>query len=173
MILVTKFAQKLQQIVTALGKYFPATSTIVLLGKTYTGNQLVQAFQAGLTALEAVANAKSAFLQACAACKVALVEVHALYVALADAMRSQLGRGNPILAEYGFRTAARSKPSPETAAAAIKLRTATRKARHTLGKNQKAKIKAEVPIQAPEPASAGNGTGGSGTPPSAGGTGPA
>ncbi len=46
MTLVTPFAQKPPPIVTALGKYFPATSTIVLLllGKTYTGKQLAQAF---------------------------------------------------------------------------------------------------------------------------------
>ncbi len=173
MILVTKFAQKLAQIVAALGKYIPAASKIVLAGTTYTGLQLVQIFQSALTALQAVAAAESSLAQARKSCKAQEADAHKVYVQLGEALRAQFGKGNPILAELGFLTGASSKPSPETAAAAIKLRTATRKARHTLGKNQRAKIKAPVPTQAPEPASAGNGTGGNGTPPSAGGTGPA
>ena len=166
MILVTKFAQKLAQIAAALGKYFPAASTIVLNGTTYTGTQLVQLFQSALTALQAVAAAESSLAQARKACKAQEADAHDVYVLLGEALRAQFGKGNPILAELGFNTGARSKPSPETLVASRKQAVATRKARHTLGKKQKAAITAS----APTPAAV---TGGNGTPPGAGGTGPA
>ena len=166
MILVTKFAQKLQQVVDAIGKFFPAKSTITLLGKTYTGAQLAAAFQAGLTALQAVTTAKSGLAQAVAACKAQLGDVRSLYAAFGEALRSQFGHGNPIVGEFGFPTGARSKPSPEKLVAGKNQAKATREARHTLGKKQRAKITAPAPTPAPV-------TGGNGTPPGASGTGPA
>ena len=166
MILVTKFAQKLAQIAAALGKYLPATSKIVLAGTTYTGAQLVQLFQSALTALQAVAAAESSLAQARKSAQAQEADAHVVYVQLGEALRAQFGKGSPLLTELGFSTGARSKPSPEKLVASRKQAKATREARHTLGKKQKAKITA--PATPPAPV-----TGGSGTPPGASGTGPA
>jgi hypothetical protein len=58
------------------------------------------------------------------------------------------------LGDFGFQNPTRKAPSEATKAAAVAKRAATRGARHTMGKRQKAQIKGEVqatPAAPPKP----------------------
>ncbi len=140
--MTTKIEQKYQLIAAGLGKLFPANATTTLSGKAWTGQQLVQFFQAVVAALNAITTARAEVVQAEQAWKTQAPAAQATYLALGDVLRAQLGKGNPLLATLGYKTGARRPPSPETVTLAKAKRLATRKARGTLGRKQRLGITA-------------------------------
>ncbi len=60
-------------------------------------------------------------------------------------VKSQLGSSEGVLGDFGFSNPKRQTPDEATKAAAVVKRAATRDARHTMGKRQKAGIKGTVP----------------------------
>jgi hypothetical protein len=63
------------------------------------------------------------------------------------------GKASPVLGDFGYTTKTAQKPSAAIKAVAVEKRAATRAARHTQGKRQKAKITGTPPVVVPSGAS--------------------
>ncbi len=70
-------------------------------------------------------------------------------------VHSQLGSSESVLGDFGFSSPKRQTPDEATKAAAVGKRAATRAARHTMGKRQKAGIKGAVSLATTPPANSG------------------
>lgn len=79
----------------------------------------------------------------------AILKADAVLKALQALVKTQLGSTEAVLGDFGFTTGTRKKPDETTKAEAVLKRAATRTARHTMGKRQKAKVKGQ-----PQPAPA-------------------
>ena len=74
-----------------------------------------------------------------------IVPGHALYTALEKAVQAFLGKGNPLLAQFGFALGNRKPRSAATQVKAQAKSKLTRALRHTMGPKQKALIRADAP----------------------------
>jgi hypothetical protein len=148
------------QLITGTNKNFPNGDQQLPFGGT------TRTVTALTTLLQSIANARNAVAAAQAASKAAiaaertqtpsLLAVMDEYVAF---VRATFGSKPDVLAEFGLTPHKASAPqSTEQKAAAAAKRTATRKARYTMGKNQKKAVKGDVtgvvmtPITAASPA---------------------
>ena len=155
----------LHHLVEGLRKHFASTTTVVVRGTSYSPDELAKVLEDLANVYQAVFDAKSkahdAILTARAASKGAGLIARAfrglVYASFKDA-------GD--LADFGLTPRKTRAPATvEQLQVAAEKRRATRAARHTLGKRQKAAIKGVVPPPTVTPSSA---TGGGGvTPPKA------
>jgi hypothetical protein len=74
-----------------------------------------------------------------------LIPGHALFTALEKAVQAFLGKGNPLLAQFGFTVGNRKPRSGATNVKAQAKSQLTRALRHTMGPKQKALIQAVAP----------------------------
>jgi hypothetical protein len=106
-----------------------------------------------LDSIDKAATTEKAFHDAVTAQHAAIAKGNANLTALKMLVRNQLGGTAGVQGDFGFQTPTRQTPSEETKAAAVAKRKATRAARHTMGKRQKAKVKGQVqPAPATSPA---------------------
>jgi hypothetical protein len=141
-------ANTLTQLVGGLQKHLP-TGTLLVANTSYTTSQLATSFTSLVTSIQATATAKAAYQAAVKAEDELYAELFPL-VSGVRAVLYQMYRGSiETLADCGIsphkvaiRTAA------EKLAAAAKAK-ATRAARHTLGKKQKAAITGSSAAAAP------------------------
>jgi hypothetical protein len=136
----TGFEQKLQKVLVGMGKFLPATSSLVLNGKSWTQPELIQAFQTAQQMFAAVRDQKATLKQKLLDRKVGLVQYHQLYVALGKSLQGYFGQGSPALAELGFSQGQRKSRSVQVGTLAQAKAKLTRVARHTMGKKQKLSI---------------------------------
>lgn len=111
---------------------------------TYTVPALLGKIDGHLAAQIKTINAKNAFHAAVAEEKASNLDARVLRGQMKGYAVGRYGVANPILAQYGYTPAGPRRMTAATkAVAALKVK-ATRKARNTLGKKQKAKIKGSV-----------------------------
>ncbi len=137
--------------IAAIQKYLMKLATILVTGMTVTPAELIAMLQKDIDLADAATNAREAFLAAAAA----TAENRAKMVPILAGFRAFLGNmftDPSILAEFGFPVRKRTVPTADAKAAAVNKRSATRKARHTMGKKQKASIHGEVPKTEPQTA---------------------
>jgi hypothetical protein len=130
-----QFINSLRQATAGFQKYFAKNPTVVLSGTPTETKAVLATFQAALDGIDKAGAAERAFHDA----------VEATLEALKTLVNNQLGSTEAILGDFGFTVPKRQAPSEATKAAAVLKREATRKARGTAGKRQKAKIKGQVP----------------------------
>jgi hypothetical protein len=147
-----------RQAIAGVQKHFASTPTIVLDGTPATPTNVIATLQGANDAIDRAAAAEKAFHDAVSAKNAAVAKGSALVGALKNLVKSQIGSSHGVLGDFGFSTPTRQTPDEATKAAAVVKRAATRAARHTMGKRQKAPIKGVVqatpatPPTAPKPA---------------------
>ena len=121
-------------------------------GVKFTTAQAVAKLQAHQAAIETQAQAKAALHAATVAQQALREEVQALVTAIVAFVVAGYGTNSPYLATLGFAKGSRQKPTSATAALAAEKSKATRQARGTKGKRQKASIHGTVPPTGNAPA---------------------
>jgi hypothetical protein len=116
------------------------TASILLGGQSTTAPQIVAVFTSAIQSNTDLDVAKQAYQQKLAAQQAAFTTAHTLEMNLKSYVYGAYGKENPVVAEFGFPIVkAAFKSALVKAGAAIKS-TATRVARHTMGKKEKASI---------------------------------
>ena len=137
--------------IAGIKQQYANVPAIVLDGVSYAPSDVVKSLQAQIDAADATASAETAFHQAVAAEKVAGAKANGLFRALRTRVFSDFKSRPDVLAVFGLSLPQRQVPNADKVAEAVKKRAATRAARHTMGKRQKADVKGTVPA-APPPA---------------------
>jgi len=130
--------------IAGVQKHFANTPTLALDGATMTPKDVIAALQAAIDAIDKSAIAEKAFHDAVAAQTAATAKGNAVLRALKSLVKNQLGSTQGALGDFGFSVPTRQIPDEATKAAAVAKRAATRAARHTAGKRQKATVKGVV-----------------------------
>jgi hypothetical protein len=151
-------ADRLRKVQAGLKKYYTNVN-LTLAGTSYTPSALQDILQADVAADDASTMAREKWLTAVKAAQDVHLRTNPVVRAIAAQVRAQHGEtqaSGDILAEFGF---APRKVAPRTvddkASAVAQLR-ATREARGTKGKRQKAKVKGQVPATGAKGGSAGS-----------------
>jgi hypothetical protein len=109
---------------------------------SYTKDDIVSVFRSRVSAAEATKAAKTAFHAAVANERAAEAKAAPLRKGMKRVLSVRFGEDGPELQKFGFTPAKARRPSAAAKAAGVVKAQATRKARGTMGKKQKAKIKA-------------------------------
>jgi hypothetical protein len=139
-----------------IDKYLATEPTLPIDGAAITPADLKKSLQKQIDAADSTQAARAAWLSASAA----EAALHDATVSTLSFLRSFVAlkfgsKNEATLADFGFTPRTRKVPSAETKAAAAEKAAATRAARHTMGKRQKAKIKGTVAPSAPAHATPG------------------
>jgi hypothetical protein len=139
-----------RQAIAGVKQNLANTPSIVLGGVAHAPADIEAALQASIDASDATAAASAAFHKAVTAEQAAHAKGDAIYKGLKSMLVNQFALAPDTLAQFGISLLPqRQTPSAATSAAAVAKRAATRVARHTLGKRQKAGIKGQVPATTP------------------------
>jgi hypothetical protein len=133
-----------RQAIAGVQKHFASTPTLVLDGTPTTPKDVIATLQGATDAIDRATVAEKAFHDEVAAQHTAIAKGDAVLKALKMLVKNQLGSAEGVLGDFGFQAPKRKAPDEATKAAAVAKRAATRAARHTMGKRQKAKVKGEV-----------------------------
>jgi hypothetical protein len=144
-----KTINKNRQAIAGVKKHFASTPSLVLDGSPTTPNDVIAALQAAIDAVDAAAAAGKVFHDVTAAQHAAIAKGNAVLKALKMLVNNQLGGAEGVLGDFGFQAPKRKTPDEATKAEAVAKRAATRAARHTMGKRQKAKVKGQPPTPSP------------------------
>jgi hypothetical protein len=132
-----------RQAIAGVRKHLSGTTTIVLGGTPTTPADVIATLTGVIDGIDAAVAAEKAFHDAVATQHTVIAKGNALLKALKMLVHNQLGSTEGVLGDFGFTSPKRQTPSEATKAAAVAKREATRKARHTMGKRQKASVKGE------------------------------
>jgi hypothetical protein len=149
-----------RQGIAGIRKHFASVPTILLGGTPTTPNDATATLQGTIDAVDAADAAEQAFHSAVAAQNAAIAKGTGLLTDLKTLVKSQLGSSEGVLGDFGFSNPKRQTPDEATKAAAVVKRAATREARHTMGKRQKAGIKGTVPATTASVAASGTSSSG-------------
>jgi hypothetical protein len=140
----TKRAQA-SRILDGLARRFKPREKLMIAGTLYTIPQLTAILQGHLAALTELRTMRAALAGKVQEERAIAKQVSELRADLLLVVQSRFGRNPVTLGDFGFKMP--KKPGPKTVEAkargAERLR-ATRKARHTMGKRQRAKVKGVV-----------------------------
>jgi hypothetical protein len=149
------------QLIAGTAKNLASTTSVVLLGSSYTPAQITSKLQSIVTLRSDVDAAKAVTKAKLAAEASQLPALHDLMIAFESYLRGAYGSQPDVLAQFGLQPKKVRAPATVTAkAAAVAKRTATRAARHTMGSVQKKAVKGDVtgivltPVTAPTPTAA-------------------
>jgi hypothetical protein len=135
-----------RQAIAGIKQNLASTPAIVIQGVSYTPADIQAALQASIDAADATTAATAAFHKAVAAEKATHAKGDAVYRGMSQVLKNQYGPATETLAGFGITLPPqRQIPSTTTSAAAVAKRAATRVARHTMGKRQKAGVKGPTP----------------------------
>jgi hypothetical protein len=137
------------QVLVGIKKDLQNVASIPIGGSTYTMVALEQLVQSRIDAVNRVLTAKAQWTEATAAFKALDPQVSKVVRGLRDYVINAFGETSPVLADFGFEPPKKGTLTPEENVARAEKAAATRKARGTLGKKQKAKIKGTVVTTAP------------------------
>ncbi len=137
------------QVIVGIRNNLQNVSSLPLAGTTFTMATLEQLIQSRIDAANAVANARAHWVDASATYETLNTNVTKVVRALRDYVINVYGEDSPVLADFGFTPTKRSPLTPDELVAKAQKAAATRKARGTMGKKQKAKIKGTVTTTAP------------------------
>jgi hypothetical protein len=132
-----------RKILAAINSTLPATTSVTLAGTQYSRDTLAASVQEDIDVEDAATNAKTAFFNAATASTTRRKDRKAFYKGLQSYVENQFTDPN-VISGFGYAPRVVTPQDTTTKVAAVQKRAATRKARHTLGKNQKAGIKGDV-----------------------------
>ena len=133
-----------KQVLAALAAHFNSTATLSVAGTPYKVKELQQMLNDRMDVVAAADAVKAKWQTAVQAAKEKNAEVSTALVGLRAHILGQYGAKSQVAVDFGFSTN-RKQATVETKAAAIVKQQATRAARGTGGKKQKAKITGDVP----------------------------
>jgi hypothetical protein len=140
-----KIVATCNQRILALNKFVTAKTPMVINGQSMKPSDLIAVYQDTLDTRSTVETQRAAYEQALQARERANTARLAIDEGLKAWVANQFGPVTQTVSEFGFSPRkARAKSAQTKADAVVKLR-ATRKARNTMGKRQKAGIKGTVP----------------------------
>jgi hypothetical protein len=137
------------QVIAGIKKDLQNSPTLPLAGSTFTPAALEQLIQSRIDLSNAVANARAEWLDVTAKYKALNTNVTKIVRALRQHVINVYGADSPTLSDFGFTSTKRATLTSEQLALRAQKAAATRKARGTASKKQKAKIKGTVPVVAP------------------------
>jgi hypothetical protein len=135
--------------VAGIQKYFSTTASLVLAGTTYTPAQIIALLQAFATALQALIALHAELSSGVLSVRGQQKQINKILLALQTYVDNLFGGDPSKLADFGFKPKKVGVVSTSTRAEAVAKAKATREARHTMGKKQKAAITGESPAPAP------------------------
>ncbi len=122
-------------------KHYASTPTMVLDGVTFATADVETALQGSIDAADATTAAAAVFHKTVAAERTANARGDAVYGGFKAFVTTQFKVSPDSMADFGLTLPARRVPDAATKADAVAKRSATRAARHTMGKRQKEKVK--------------------------------
>jgi len=140
-----------RQAIAGVKKHYANVPSLVIDGVSYTPAEVEKVLQDSIDAADATAAAAAVFHKAVAAERAANAKGDAVYRGLRSFLINQYKTSPDTLADFGITLPTRQVPDAATVAAAVDKRAATRAARHTQGKRQKAGVTGEPPATAPTP----------------------
>jgi hypothetical protein len=138
-----------RQTIAGIQKYYSTVPSIVLDGVSYAPAEIVKVLQDQLDRLDASAAAQGVYRKAVVDERSASAKANTLYRVFRRRVLNDYKTSHDVLGEFGLLLPEKQVPNAETKAKAVEKRDATRKARHTMGKRQKAEIKGTVPETTP------------------------
>jgi hypothetical protein len=142
------------QVIVGIQKHLLGVPSLPLAGATYAPADLVKLVQSRIDSAGVVAAANASWHSTVAAQKALGAKLTPLLRSLRQYVLNSFGETSPVLADFGFSAPKTATKTPEQKVAAAAKAKATREARGTLGKKQKAKVKGTVPAAAPTAPSA-------------------
>jgi hypothetical protein len=134
-----------QQAITGLTQYL-ANRTLNLNGKPVTSKAVIGILQQQITAMQAAADAHTAWLQAVAKERAtAKTTIAPLLAALRHYVAAVFGVTSDEYLAFGFQPPRSRAKSPEAAVVGAAKMRATRKARNTMGSKQRLKVTGAAP----------------------------
>jgi hypothetical protein len=134
-----------QQVINGIRQELQSMTTLYLASQTFTPQSLEVAVQRRIALANGILTAKAAWEQAIADYETSDAETTRIVSDLRHLVIAAFGPDSEKLATFGFVPPKVPTLTPEQRALAVKRAKATRKARNTMGKKQKALIKGEVP----------------------------
>jgi hypothetical protein len=132
------------QVIAGIEKHLQNVSTLPLAASTYTPADLVKLVQSRIDSSGEVASANANWHSKVAADQALSAKLTPILRGLRQYVLSVFGEASPVLADFGFTAPKRATLTPEEKVAAAAKAKATRKARNTMGKNQKKNVKGTV-----------------------------
>ena len=139
--------------IAGVRKQLASTKAVVLDGVSYAPDDIVKALQGSIDAADATIAVTAQFHKTVDAERAANATADTVYAGLKTYVTSQYKASPDTMADFGITLPSRQVPDAATTATAVEKRQATRVARHTMGKRQKANVKGTVttPETAPAP----------------------
>jgi hypothetical protein len=128
----------------AIDQLLPGIDPFVFDGRTVTRSALQQALQDRLDASRNTKAARLGFHKAVEQERLAEAAVSPLRASLKAFVLTRFGKNSPQVQAFGFTQNKRPSRSAKSKALAVDKGIATRKARHTMGKQQKKAVKGDV-----------------------------
>jgi len=138
-----------QKFIDGLNKHSQTITSLVIGGTSLTTAAIIGILQARLDAANAAQSTRAAWLNAVKADKDERAKTRTFRAGLRQALQVAFAGSIDALADFGLTPRKPRVVTPEKKAAAAAKAKATRAARHTMGKKQKAEIKGTVPATAP------------------------
>jgi hypothetical protein len=127
-----------------LSKYY-AGKSLMLAGKTWQSKDIVAAFDTEEAQRAAAERLHILWLDAVRVLRATVQANHRLRLDIKATIRANHGASSATFATFGFDEKEPRKPTVQTVKEAVEKRAATRAARGTKGKRQRAKIKGQQP----------------------------
>ncbi len=144
---------ELQQLVAGTQKNLPATSTVDVNGQELKQADIVAKLQGWIPLYQQVDATNAPYRDAQQALQAAAPAIRQFVGSYRQALRQVFGKGSPLLADFGLSATQQKTPTPATRVLASAKAAATRKARGTLGKQQRKAVKGAPVTQVTVPAS--------------------
>ncbi len=151
----TNESTRVKKLIAGANQHLSGVGQLTLNNVSYTLPQLLGVLQGFADLCDGVQAAKSVFKDKLSALRTQAPALRAIVSAFVEYVRAAFGTSSEILGDFGL--SSRKAKAPQTAeekALAVQKRNATRAARHTMGKREKAKIHGTVPQTAPNGAPA-------------------
>jgi hypothetical protein len=148
----TQLAQD-AKVILGIQKDLLNVPTLSLAGQAITPADLVKLVQSSIDAANAIAPARAKWTAAVQASRASTKKLVPILQGLRAYLVNTYGPTSTVLVDFGFSPTKTVVKTPEVKAEAAVKAKATRKARNTLGKNQKKDIKGTTvsPVAAPTP----------------------
>ena len=137
--------QKVQTLLAGFTKHLGSQGSVKMGDATYTLADVTKVLQAYVDSLDASQAQKAKWQTARNALMDADQAARSLSKTLTGYVRGVFGNNEEVLSDFGMKPVVTKPKSPEVLVAAAAKAMATRKARNTMGKVQKAKVKGSVP----------------------------
>jgi hypothetical protein len=132
-----------QKLIAGLRKHF-AGASLVLADKTFTTAEVVAFLQKRIDAAGPVETARAAWMNLADAEQATVAETQKYVAALRALLKAMFGTNVATLTDFGIVLRKQAAPKAEATALKVARNKATRAARHTASRKQKARIKGVV-----------------------------